>query len=143
MTSRWTEDDLKRLGMSRKAQTGMKPSKYRNQKTVVDGITFDSKKEAQRWFELTLLLKAGKIARLKRQQHFELCAPQTDIRGNVTDTGGWLKVVGHYVADFTYDELSVKETRFIVEDAKGMRTAMYLWKKRHFEAQYGLQIRET
>ena len=47
--------------------------------------------------------------------------------------------IGHYVADFEYLEGDVR----IVEDVKGMKTPLYRWKKKHFEAQYGLKIRET
>jgi hypothetical protein len=119
-----------------------KPSKYRNRKTEVDGITFDSAKEARRWQELKMLEKAGKIARLKRQQHFELCAPFTNLRGDVKDFSR-IAVVSTYVADFTYDALESGATKFVVEDVKGMRTSGYRGKKRHFERQYGMTILET
>ena len=42
-------------------------NKYGNKKTVVDGITFDSRKEAKRYQELKLLEKAGEIKDLRRQ----------------------------------------------------------------------------
>lgn len=45
----------------------MKPPKYRNRKTEVDGIVFDSAAEARRWCELKLLEKAGEIRGLSRQ----------------------------------------------------------------------------
>ena len=45
--------------------------KYKNKKTVYDGITFDSKKEAQRYSELKLLEKVGKIKNLKRQESYQ------------------------------------------------------------------------
>ena len=35
--------------------------KYRSKRTVIDGITFDSKKEANRYCELKLLEKSGEI----------------------------------------------------------------------------------
>ena len=41
-------------------------SKYNSKKTVVDGQTFDSKKEANRYQELVLLEKAGVIKNLSR-----------------------------------------------------------------------------
>lgn len=121
---------------------GLKPSKYRNVKTVVDGITFDSAKEAKRYQELVLLERAGKIARLKRQQSFELITIQTNLRGDAVALDR-VMVVAHWIADFTYDELSAEKTQFVVEDVKGLRTAGYKAKKRHFEAQYGIEIRET
>ena len=46
-------------------------SKYGARKTIVDGITFDSKKEANRYRELKLLEDAGEIEKLKMQVAFE------------------------------------------------------------------------
>ena len=51
-------------------------SKYYNQKTTINGIVFDSRKEARRWTELTLLLKAGQIKDLQRQVKFVLIPAQ-------------------------------------------------------------------
>ena len=42
-------------------------SKYRSRKVVVDGITFDSKKEAWRYRELHLLEQTGEISNLQMQ----------------------------------------------------------------------------
>ena len=50
--------------------------KYRNKKVEVDGILFDSKKEANRYMELKLLEKAGEITDLKRQVRYELIPRQ-------------------------------------------------------------------
>lgn len=121
----------------------VKKPKYGNTKFFFDGHMFDSKKEAARWGELKLLEKAGHIARLKRQQSFELVTVHTDIRGNIWEPIQSVIVVAHWIADFTYDELSVEKTQFVAEDVKGHKTAGYKAKKRHFEAQYGIQIRET
>jgi hypothetical protein len=49
-------------------------------------------------------------------------------------------MVGHYVADFRYR--SGPQGLLVVEDVKGVRTALYRWKKKHVEAQYGIQITE-
>lgn len=49
-------------------------SKYGNRKTTVDGITFDSAREARRWTELLMLVKAGDVRNLHRQYNFALCA---------------------------------------------------------------------
>lgn len=119
-------------------------SKYGAVKTTVDGIVFDSKAEAARWVVLRAMERAGKIVRLKRQHDFELVTLRTDIRGNVQEheCTGRVWVVGYYRADFTYDELLAAKTEFVVEDVKGFRTAMYRLKKKHFEAQYGITIRE-
>lgn len=119
-----------------------KRSKYGAIKQTVDGITFHSKREASRYCELKLLEKAGQIARLTLQQRFELCAPKTNLRGDV-NSADWMMTIGRYVADFCYDELTPGVTRFVVEDAKGFKTPLYRWKKKHFEAQYGIEIREV
>ena len=51
-------------------------SKYYSQKVVVDGISFDSKKEANRFRELSLLERAGAITGLERQVKFTLIPAQ-------------------------------------------------------------------
>src|SRR5690606_369436 len=49
-----------------------KPSKYRNVRTTVDGITFDSKREAERYGELKTMEAAGVISDLELQPRFPL-----------------------------------------------------------------------
>jgi hypothetical protein len=107
-------------------------SKYNAVKTFVDGHRFDSKKEANRYQELNLLLKAGKIKNLELQVKFPLMV-------------GGIRI-GFYIADFVYQEPvpPAKNLAYrIVEDCKGFRTALYRWKKKHFEKQYGIKILET
>lgn len=50
----------------------MKPSKYYNNKTEVDGIVFDSLKEANYYCELKLLKQAKLITGFERQVTFKL-----------------------------------------------------------------------
>jgi len=124
-----------------------KPSKYRAVPTVVDGICFDSKKEAARYGELKMLEKAGKIRQLKLQPWFVLMAPFMGARA-VHDINDWVKsyrreVVGRYRADFSYWTQVGSADVFIVEDVKGKRTPLYRRSKCHFEAQYGVKILET
>ncbi len=102
-------------------------SKYKNRKTVVDGISFDSKKEAARWRELKLLERAGAIADLRRQVRYELIRKQEGERA-VT-----------YIADFVYTENG--ET--VVEDAKGVRTQAYVLKRKLMLERHGIRIREV
>jgi uncharacterized protein DUF1064 len=109
-----------------KALKKKKPSKYRNEKTVVGDITFDSKKEAARYQHLMLLQKAGEISNLVLQVDFAII-----IRGVKICT---------YIADFVYQD---KTGKTIVEDAKGVRTAVYKLKKRMVEAEYKIEILET
>lgn len=117
-------------------------SKYNAVKTTVDGITFHSLKEANRYRELELLQRAGKIARLKLQPRFSLFVTEDAYRNGHGFQEPRDIEIGAYVADFEYDELSVEATRRVVEDVKGFKTPLYRWKKKHVEAQYGIVIRE-
>ena len=101
--------------------------KYNAKKTAVDGITFDSRKEAERYKELKALELVGKIDRLELQPRFLLqekyrCADGEKMR----------KV--EYVADFQYDEKETGHT--IVEDVKGMKTEAYKLKRKWFKHKY-------
>lgn len=100
---------------------GMSYSKYRAQKTVVDGIVFDSKKEAKRYGELKLLEKAGEITDLATQWPLELQAAFTDNQGNK-------QRAINYVADFWY--FDKKKKKWIIEDVKGVRTTAYIMKRK-------------
>jgi hypothetical protein len=111
------------------------PNKYRAQPTEVDGIRFHSKKEARRYTELKLLVKAGEIHDLELQPRFPLMVP---MRGS----GPYERVhVADYVADFRYRQ--GKQGLLVVEDVKGMKTPVYRLKKKMVEAQYGLTITEV
>lgn len=107
-------------------------SKYGNRKTLVDGIEFDSRKEAQRWAELKLLERAGQIYNLQRQVSFVLIPKQTR-NGKVVERPCV------YKADFVYTENGEE----VVEDAKGMRTKEYTIKRKLMLWQYGIQIKEV
>lgn len=121
-------------------------SKYQNRKVTVEGITFDSKKEANRYRELLLLERAGAITELKRQVRFQLLPPVYDEYERYSDkTGKRLKngrrcvekgVV--YVADFTYRQGLAK----VVEDVKGHRTKEYILKRKMMRYFYGIELKE-
>ena len=101
-------------------------SKYRAIKTVVDGITFDSKLEAKRYSELKLLERAGELAGLELQPAFPI-----DING--------IKICT-YRGDFAY----FKDNGRVIEDCKGFKTPMYRLKKKLVEASYpGVKIQEV
>lgn len=102
-------------------------SKYKNVKTIIDGIAFDSKKEAARYGELMLLAKAGAIQDLRLQVPFELIPKQAGERAV------------RYIADFVYTE----NGKMIVEDVKGVRTDVYKIKKKLMLAVHGIRIREV
>ena len=109
------------------------PRKYRNQPQVVDGLPFDSKKEAARYQELKLLQAAGQISNLvanKKELRYDLY---------VND-----ELICAYEADFQYDEKFGDFTwAKVVEDVKGMRTAAYRIKKKLMKAIFGIEIREV
>lgn len=108
-------------------------SKYHATKTVIDGITFDSKREAKRYQELKLLERAGAIRDLRRQVRYELI-PAFDCDGKHFRPTS-------YVADFVYTDTATGEEA--VEDCKGYRTDVYRLKAKLFAYKYGVSILET
>lgn len=106
-------------------------SKYRNKKTKVDGITFDSKKEANRYVVLHAMQNAGSIRDLEIQKRFLLKGQYGNLKGG---SGRPL----FYVADFTYYDA---EGNWIIEDVKGMRTDVYRLKKAIMQAM-GFEVTE-
>lgn len=107
-------------------------SKYHSKKAVVDGVEFDSRKEARRYKELLLLERAGAIQGLERQVRFELI-PSQRYDGKVVERPV------HYIADFTYTE----NGNLVVEDVKGMRTKDYIIKRKLLLYLCGIRIREV
>ena len=61
--------------------------KYGNRNVTVDGISFDSVREARRYKELKLLLLAGEIIGLQMQVPFELVPAQFEETGEVYSKG--------------------------------------------------------
>ena len=119
-------------------------NKYRNEKAVVDGIIFQSKKEARRYSQLRLLERAGEITDLERQVDFELIPLQRE--PDTTGPKGGIKK-GHviekavvYRADFVYTDRSGEK---VVEDAKGFRTPEYVIKRKLMLYRYGIRIKEV
>lgn len=110
-------------------------SKFNAVKTVVDGFTFDSKAEAARYGVLKLREKAGEIDGLVLQPEFVLTVDRIE--------DGEPREIGVYRGDFRYrDHVASAQPFVVVEDVKGFKTPLYRWKKKHVEAQYGIQIRE-
>lgn len=119
-------------------------SKYGAEKVSILGVEFDSKKEARRWFELSLLEKAGEISNLRRQVEFELIPAQREPykvgkRGG-TIKGRTIEQAVKYRADFVYQDI---EGNTIVEDCKGVRTKEYIIKRKLLLWRYGIRIKET
>lgn len=109
-------------------------SKYGNRKVERDGVKFDSRKEARRWSELSLLENAGAIQNLQRQVRFELL-PSQRIDGKVVERAV------HYVADFVYEQ----DGERIVEDTKSpaTRTPVYIVKRKLMLWMHGIRIKEV
>ncbi len=120
-------------------------SKYGSRKTVVDGISFDSKKEATRYRELLLLERAGKIGNLRRQVKYVLIPAQYENPDSPTRSGRGkcLERECSYVADFVYDVLVEPEPVEIVEDTKGFRTETYKIKRKMMLFMHGIRINEV
>lgn len=122
--------------------------KYGNKKYTVDGITFDSIREAHRYQELKAMQKAGIIQDLKRQVKFVLIPTQREESAEVLKSGknkGKQKLGKiiekecSYYADFTYLENGI----LVVEDAKGMRTEVYNIKRKLMLFIHGIRIKEV
>jgi len=126
-----------------------KRQKFNAQPTVTRGRKFASKKEAQRYHELLLRLKAGEIRRLECQPVY--------VMHTENESGEWI-ACGKFTPDFRYLErvepdydkaanvVTSAGYREVIEDVKGGRatsTTAYRLRKRHVEAEYGIQIIEV
>ena len=151
-----TREELSRLGPEARKQIAqymgeVKTGKYRNIKTRVDGIPFDSQKEARRFIELRSLMKAERIRNLKLQPQFTLQ------ESYLTPEGERVRAV-RYVADFSYEtfvhqnvqdgEGNLKPVTYwnlVVEDVKSQatRTAQYKLKKKLMRERLGIAIEEV
>jgi hypothetical protein len=94
---------------------------------TAEGLRFDSQREYARWRELQLLQQAGVIEHLVRQFPYFLHARNGE------------QAVATYRADFVY----LKDGSLVVEDVKGVKTAMYKLKRKWMKAEYGIEILET
>ena len=113
-----------------------KPAKYHNSGAARGGIHFDSQKEARRYDELLLMLRAGEIRDLRLQPQF------TIQESYVTETGERVRAI-RYTADFSYiREVSGEK---IVEDVKSgpTRTKEYLRNRKFMRSIYGIDVREV
>lgn len=120
------------------------PNKYAAVKMTIDGITFDSRKEARRYSELKLLESAGEITDLKLQVPFliiEALYEESDevyTRGSKKGQhrrGKCIERPAYYIADFVYTEVATGKQ--IIEDAKGVRTKDYILKRKLVRKNFG------
>lgn len=100
--------------------------KYNAQAVTVDGHRFDSKAEMRRYLDLRLLLADGQIDDLVLQPRFTLLDA-------FTDNAGKHQRAIVYVADFAYTD---RDGNRVVEDVKGVETAVFRLKKKLFLARY-------
>ncbi len=121
-------------------------NKYQAIKTFVNGIEFDSRKEARRYQELLLLERAGVILNLRRQVKYVLIPSQYETFARYKENGQRLldgkKLLERecsYIADFVYEE-NGKE---VVEDTKGIKTKDYIIKRKLMLHVHGIRIREV
>jgi hypothetical protein len=95
--------------------------KFNAKPTTLDDIKFSSKAEAKRYSVLKLLEKSGEVIFFLRQVPFHL--------------EGGIKYVCDFLVFWADGECSV-------EDVKGMKTPMYILKKKQVEARYPIKITE-
>lgn len=91
-------------------------AKYGNKKTIVDGITFDSRAEAHRYCELKQMLQAGEIQGFTRQPSFVIAEDGTRYRPDFMVCG--------------------KDGSLWVEDVKGFSTAAFKLKQTMWKEKY-------
>jgi len=113
----------------------MARQKYHAKPTVVDGIRFASKKEANRYMELKLLVLAGEIEGITLQPGFKLGTDDAPVLMRSARYPNGRRA--SYFADFKY---KCKDGREIIEDVKGMDTPLSKLKRAVVEAQYGIRI---
>lgn len=113
-------------------------SKYNSKKITREGITFDSKKEYERFRVLKSMEKAGKIEDLQRQVEFVLLPSQKD-----PITKRVIERPVKYIVDFTY----WKNGEYIAEDVKGYRGgtayAVFVIKRKLMLYMHGIKVREV
>ena len=116
----------------------VRANKYHARKCTVDGIQFDSRREAERYRELQILKRAGLIRNLERQPEFLILV--STLYGTSPRP---LVRVGRYRADFRYVDTDTGQ--LVIEDAKSpaTRTTAYRLRKRLVEAIHGVTIREV
>ena len=106
-------------------------SKYGNKKTVLCGITFDSKREAERYLELKAMQQRGEISSLELQKVYIL-AESVIINGRK-------KPALRYIADFVY----LQDGKIIINDSKGMLTDVYKIKRHLMKSVHNIDILES
>lgn len=121
-------------------------SKYGNKKAIHNGITFDSRRERNRYINLLTLQRAGEISDLKMQVPFEIIPAvyevvEKQMKTKVKKVEKCVQRATHYIADFVYKD---KDGNEIVEDVKGstkMLTPEFRLKMKLMRYVHGIQIK--
>ena len=126
--------------------------KYKSRKIIVDGIKFDSKKEAARYKELKMLERAGIIQDLQRQVKYVLIPAQYEPSGEIytkgkekgkPKKGKLIERECAYYADFVY----TANGKTVVEDVKGYRDGqaynLFTIKRKLMLYVHNIKIKET
>lgn len=113
--TRLTEKQARAMGID----LGPKQSKYHARKTIINGIKFDSKHEADYYCELLLRKQAGEITCFEMQ-------PEYILQESYKRDGKTVRAI-KYIADF---KVYYPDGRVEVVDCKGVRTKEYLLKKK-------------
>lgn len=128
----YTNGALGRMNLD--APTKQAAAKYHNVEAARGALRFDSEKEARRYDELMIMLRAGVISDLRLQPQFTL---QESYK---TETGERVRAV-RYTADFSYRFGG----KLVVEDVKSgpTRTKEYLRNKKFMRSRFGIDIQEV
>lgn len=155
VAEKWLAQQRQKADAAEKTAAEQKQKKYHNvptERISDDGkmISFDSQKEARRFDELMLMLKAGQINDLKLQPQFTLQEAYT------TPEGVRVRAI-RYQADFSYkvrDPQAEEEAEMlgftceswstVVEDvkSKATKTRVYEMKKKLLHERFGITITE-
>ncbi len=132
MTTRATRLPAAFAETTKSLERVVRKNKYNAQKVELDGITFDSKKEARRYGELKLLAKAGEIGDLKCHPKFPFVI---DGRKVLIRSAGYPNGrQASFKPDFSYwrgDEIVVEDVK-----SRATRTEAYALRKAILEAMY-------
>jgi hypothetical protein len=99
-------------------------NKFRAKRTLIDGICFDSKREASYYAALKLRERAGEVADVELQRPYTLT-----VNGVLVAT---------YRADFVFWDISLRRRRVI--DIKGVMTPVFRLKQKLMRACHKIEI---
>ena len=121
-----------------------KESKYRNEKVEYDGMTFDSKRERDRYIVLKDAERQGIISDLVCQPKFTLLPAQyheetVQLKTKVKTVRKCDFLATTYTGDFQY----IKDGNVVVEDVKGMVTPEYKLKEKMMLFFHKIRIRRV